>query len=819
MDILTYSLSKKIAASALSGVSSMVVEGTTLKITTNDGDVLNMTFPTPADGVSIVNVDINDNGELFCVMSDGSEVVAGTVPTAKGDPGEQGPEGPQGPQGIQGLQGIRGEKGDKGDQGLQGNKGADGVSPTVTENSENSDTTYKLDITDANGTHTTPNLIGRQGSQGLKGDKGDKGDQGIQGETGEDGVSPSITTNTTNSEEVYKLDITDVNGTFTTPNLIGRQGVQGIQGEQGPQGEQGIQGIQGIKGDKGDDGYPFLIYREYTSLDEFDAAHFPEIGLMFMIKAEEGQSNYPIYRYTGMGDTPYSFVTDLATSEGLKGEKGEKGDTGEQGPQGEKGIDGTTYTPVIGTVTTVDSMSDASVDLTVDTDNKTATFNFSLPKGANGAIGGKGDKGAKGDQGEPGIDGADGITYTPVIGTISTVDSASEASASVDVDTENARATYNFSIPRGQKGEQGIQGIQGEQGIPGENGKDGIDGSTYTPVIGTVTTVDSAVEANANVSVNEETKQATFNFSIPKGEKGEPGEDGVDGKDGVQIDDTTASETTTYSSSKIDENISKHTLPLIYDTGIRGNASIEFYKLSNVGYEATGGENAYNLNLILSTRAGEEIELFGGKNDAGWIIKARKANDYSSKIMDMYKDGYDIYIRLATYFNYFRVFHKSGALRSDFSVSRVYSIPDTATEIPILAPGVDDNQTSTESTWSSSKIASQISNAIAIKRNDVIGANATKDTGWLLAQGESHIYGRLLQLDGHLGSKSSTFSFLLFVKANYDSPTTVYTTQLAGMDDDRSNIAHTTYFELGVSSNGTLTIKNKSAVTASYRFI
>lgn len=132
---------------------------------------------------------------------------------------------------------------------------------------------------------------------------------------------------------------------------------------------------------------------------------------------------------------------------------------------------------------------------------------------------------------------------------------------------------------------------------------------------------------------------------------------------------------------------------------------------------------------------------------------------------------------------------------------------------------IDDTSKNTTSTWSSGMIASQINNATAIKYNNVINPNATKETSWNLAQGESHFYGRLLQLDGHLGSKSSTFSFLLFVKANYDNPTTVYVTQLAGMDDDRSNIAHTTYFELGVSSSGNLTITNKSAVTASYRFI
>jgi len=211
------------------------------------------------------------------------------------------------------------------------------------------------------------------------------------------GVSPTVVENKNNTDELYKLDITDVNGTFTTPNLIGKTGAQGIQGakgDKGDTGEQGLQGIQGIKGDKGDDGYPFLIYKEYSSLDEFDAAHFPEIGLMFMVKTGE---NFPVYRYTGDADTPYSFVTELATSEGIKGEKGDKGDTGEQGIQGEAGkdgADGTTYIPSIGTV---ESTETASVSVEVNEDTKQAVFNFGLPKGADGA------------------DGEKAVQFTPVI--------------------------------------------------------------------------------------------------------------------------------------------------------------------------------------------------------------------------------------------------------------------------------------------------------------------------------------------------------------------------------------------------------------------
>lgn len=128
---------------------------------------------------------------------------------------------------------------------------------------------------------------------------------------------------------------------------------------------------------------------------------------------------------------------------------------------------------------------------------------------------------------------------------------------------------------------------------------------------------------------------------------------------------------------------------------------------------------------------------------------------------------------------------------------------------------IDDTTSSTTSTYSSAKI----NELNAIGCYDVIFPNETKETGLNLAQGESNFYGRLLQLDGHLGSGNLTLSFLLFVKADYDNPTTVYATQLAGMGINGSNIAHTTYFELGVSSSGNLTIKNNNYVTASYRFI
>ena len=160
----------------------------------------------------------------------------------------------------------------------------------------------------------------------MDGEKGEQGIQGPKGDTGETGAT----------------------GAQGPKGDTGAQGVAGPKGADGAAGPQGIQGIQGIQGEKGDDGYPFLIYKQYDDISDFNESDFPEVGLMFMVMVEDfdpqdpSQSiGYPIYRYTGDGNPPYSLVVHLA-SQGIKGEKGDKGDQGEQGIQGPKGDKGDT---------------------------------------------------------------------------------------------------------------------------------------------------------------------------------------------------------------------------------------------------------------------------------------------------------------------------------------------------------------------------------------------------------------------------------------------------------------------------------------------
>ena len=139
MDIITYALSKKIAARALSGVQSMSINGQTLIINTKDGGVLTMTFPTPKDGVSVTDIDVNANNQIVFTMSDGTEFISGKIPTVKGDPFKYSDFTPE---------------------QLTALKGADGVSPIITENVNNTDDIYRLDITTDTGTIITPNLKG-----------------------------------------------------------------------------------------------------------------------------------------------------------------------------------------------------------------------------------------------------------------------------------------------------------------------------------------------------------------------------------------------------------------------------------------------------------------------------------------------------------------------------------------------------------------------------------------------------------------------------------------------------------------------------------
>ena len=142
MDVISYALTKKIAEHAVSGVNSMSVSGQTLIINTKDSGVLTMTFPTPKDGVSVTDIDVNANNQIVFTMSDGSEFISGKIPTVKGDPFTYS---------------------DFTQEQLEALKGADGFSPIATVKKVGKVAT--ITITDINGT-TTATIADGTGSGG-----------------------------------------------------------------------------------------------------------------------------------------------------------------------------------------------------------------------------------------------------------------------------------------------------------------------------------------------------------------------------------------------------------------------------------------------------------------------------------------------------------------------------------------------------------------------------------------------------------------------------------------------------------------------------
>ena len=264
---------------------------------------------------------------------------------------------------------------------------------------------------------------------------------------------------------------------------------------------------------------------------------------------------------------------ELKGDKGDKGDVGEKGDTGAKGDKGDTGATGATgangITPTlkVGSTSTGNAGTNASVTMTDN--NNVYTLNFVIPKGDKGDTGAKGDTGVKG---QDGAKGADGITPTLKVGTVTTL--AAGSNATVTMSKNNNEYTLNFGIPKGNKGDTGASGGSGEttvvnptitigtvtngdtasatitgdspnytlnlvlpkgdKGAKGDAGTKGADGITPTIAVGTTTTGEAGT--NANVTMSKSGTTYTFNFTIPKGIKGDKGDAGTKGDKGEKGD-------------------------------------------------------------------------------------------------------------------------------------------------------------------------------------------------------------------------------------------------------------------------------------------
>ena len=228
-----------------------------------------------------------------------------------------------------------------------------------------------------------------------------------------------------------------------------------------------------------------------------------------------------------------------------KGDKGDKGDTGSAGAAA---------TINVGTTTTGNPGTNASV--TNSGTSSAAVFNFTIPRG---------NKGDKGDTGNTGPAGADGAAATIAAGSTTTLPAGSDAT--VTNSGTSSAAVFNFGIPKGDKGDKGDPGAglvitgtvatyadlpsglgpsdagkayfvqadgklyvwtgtawpaegQGSQ-FEGPQGPAGQDGAAATVTVGTTTTLPAG--SSATVTNVGTTSAAVFNFGIPKGDTGAAG--------------------------------------------------------------------------------------------------------------------------------------------------------------------------------------------------------------------------------------------------------------------------------------------------------
>jgi hypothetical protein len=201
------------------------------------------------------------------------------------------------------------------------------------------------------------NTGGPKGDTGAQGPQGPKGDTGAQGPAG---ASASVTVGSTTTLSPG-ADATVTNSGDTRNAILNfgiPTGAQGPQGIQGPKGDTGPMGQTGAKGDTG-----------AAATVQVGNTNTGAPGTNAQV-TNAGNEHFAVFNFT----IP-------------RGDKGEKGATGAQGPKGDKGDKGdagTAATIAVGSTTTTNPGTNATVTNSGTT--SAAVLNFGIPRGATGSV-------------------------------------------------------------------------------------------------------------------------------------------------------------------------------------------------------------------------------------------------------------------------------------------------------------------------------------------------------------------------------------------------------------------------------------------------
>lgn len=254
----------------------------------------------------------------------------------------------------------------------------------------------------------------------------------------------------------------------------------------------------------------------------------------------------------------------------------------------------------------------------------------------------KGDKGDKGDTGATGPQGPQGDPCTVVVNSTATLEPGSNAYVTNTGSLSNA--VLNFGIPKGDRGPQGAKGDKGDKGDKGEQGNTGPQGpagQNATVYVGTTTT--GAPGTQASVYNSGTDRNATLNFTIPRGATGATGATGPQGPTGPAGQNFAPTVVTelpaTGDSSKLYLTPKAHTTSTATGNPVTASVTeqagaLESFQLDGDTYQQSyTGKNLFNKNSYSDQTGyyidGNGIWRSGGVNDHYFVFNIEPNTTYT----------------------------------------------------------------------------------------------------------------------------------------------------------------------------------------------